>query len=332
MSWRSLHSSLAWRTAVGVGVGKLCHDRRRAVSEPSQSRCFDDPPSIWSKLQSLWQSSPWYELISLGTSAHVTRLEALPTPIATAPTSSSIKRYDFVVVGNGTTGRAAVETLKQECPSASIALLDPLRKPQQRQKRVDFLQDTALSLDPRQRLIGTSTQANVGYKYAVLVATGAHGAPPPSYLIDETARPRVWELRPTVIHDDAPNHCLPPTQLRTKLLEAARKGESIGVLGSSWDALDLVVAAASVRRRAHRPALFYASAGPVSHHVPTYLSRAIARRLRQKRIQIHDRTLIRYVNSEEDASGRKNGGLQLYTARSFDFLDSNRTTVDQLVR
>jgi hypothetical protein len=57
-----------------------------------------------------------------------------------------------------------------------------------------------------------------------------------------------------------------------------------------------------------------------------YLSTAVAKRLKQRRIHVQDRSLVRYINHDEST-----GGLQIYSARSFDFLDSSRTRIDQLV-
>ena len=116
--------------------------------------------------------------------------------------------------------------------------------------------------------------------------------------------------------------------MRARLLQDAKKGLVLGILGSSWDALDLAIAAAAASPRSQaRPVMFFGASGPLSHTVPNYLSSAIAKRLRQKKIKIHDRTLIRYINHEEDT-----GGLHIYSARSFDFLDSTRTRLDKVVR
>ena len=354
MNWRALDSPTVWRTVTAVGVGKLTTDsqgRQRpclSISSETLSVASNDNVEA-SKCPSLLANYKYFylaleRLAVLAVTPNVAQLDAgqphalssstgvgtttLTTQTTTLPNAPGNKRYDFVIFGNGTAGRSALETLRSKCPSASIALIDPLRKPRQRHKRVDFIQDAAVSLDPRQRRIGISNDTvHLDYKYGVLIATGAHGAPPPSYLIDEKAQSLVYELRPTILTHNAKRPCLPPTDVRTKLLQAAKKGQVLGILGSSWDALDLAIAAAAVTPRSHRPTLFFGASSPLSHTVPNYLSAAIAKRLRQRRIQIHDRTLIRYINHEEDS-----GGAQIYSARSFDFLDSTRTLVDKVVR
>lgn len=348
MSWRVIDIPLIWRTAAAVSVGKLCGAQLRPSAsqdielnaEPSRSLSS----SLLSNVSFLQRSLT--NLTSLTT--NVTRFEGnesqtIPVPLptstsaaTTAPdsvgkndtSSTKTKSYDFVIVGNGTTGRSAVETLREKCPNATIALIDPLRKPLQqprRRSRIDFVQDAVVSLDPRQRRIGMVSNGAINYKYAVLLATGSHGAPPPSYLVEEKAHTNIFELRPTGL-DLGRNTCLPPIEIRTKAIQLAKKGQVIGILGSSWDAVDLAIATAAAGKRTRRPALFFGGSGPLSQTVPTYLSSAIAKRLKQKRVSIHDRTLIRYINHDD-----VDGSLQIYSARSYDFLDSSRTLVDHMV-
>jgi hypothetical protein len=322
--------------------------------------------------------------------------------------------YDFVVVGNGNAGNAAVETLQQQCPGATIALVDPLRRPprtassassSRQQQHLDYYATFATGLDPHNRIVklleshhdssshdatferqrggAVKTSANatstanttttcappnvrLRYRHAILLATGNHGAPPPVYLIDPNAQSRIMELRPSFrpfvskvgaggeSSSDAPigqlRPFVPAMRVRELAVEAAARGETVGVLGSGWDAIDLAVevasaavgtAAAATSTMASPPPsppwMIYGSAGPASHILPNYLSAAVAKRLRSRkaastaegRVRILDRTLIRYINLEEDKKNKAH--IQMYTAKSHDFLDTQRINVDLLV-
>jgi hypothetical protein len=139
------------------------------------------------------------------------------------------RNYDFVVVGHGTAGRCAVSTLQRACPTAKIAVVDPLRCPTAPTSQsfplqptsatsaaaaaaaataghnVDYYAARATSLCTDEKTVqfvnsaaaaeatttsgeGSDTSgavvAALKYTHAVLIATGARGAPPPHYLVD----------------------------------------------------------------------------------------------------------------------------------------------------
>ncbi|KAL7569932.1 hypothetical protein ACA910_008593 [Epithemia clementina (nom. ined.)] len=295
--------------------------------------------------------------------------------------------YDFVIIGHGNAGHSAMKELQKLCPGATIALIDPVRKvPSTTQPspallstpysttipNLDFFPRMATSIDPRSRIVRlgsndakgkSSGEINVKYRYAALIATGSHGAPTPTYLVDKQAWPFVLELRPTMLpqlltesqHSQTKKmnrkdtslkngrKCLEPIESRRLIMEAARRGKNVGILGSGWDAIDLAVACAQAsmegvgsRKRAkgsrgeRRTTLFYGATAPVSHMLPQYLSTAVAKRLRSKRVLIQDRTLVRYV-SFDDRAGSEGKKMGVYTAKAFDVLDSQRTLLDWLV-
>jgi len=276
--------------------------------------------------------------------------------------------YDFVVVGYGAAGKAAVRTLRGQCPNAAIAVVDPLLRQQDNLDESDsvhFYRSRTTGLDPRSRRVEFAvdpyeSKANepqkkqrCRYRYAVLIATGARSAPPPTYLVDGAASDRVLELRPTVVpHERQERQIRGPELVREHVVRAARAGERVGILGSGWEAVDLAVgAAAANKRKTWKPLLVSGSSSPLCHVLPAYLSSSVSKRLRSK-VEVLDRTLIRYVShvdgvptdADVDSSGK--GGarcgslssssssvrpLQLYTAKSYDFLDSGMDTLDWIV-
>jgi hypothetical protein len=92
----------------------------------------------------------------------------------------------------------------------------------------------------------------------------------------------------------------------------------------------------SRRRKQAGAMLVFGAAGPLSHILPHYLSRAVSKRLQSLCIQVLDRSLVRYIghhngghpNKTHNSSSRP---LQFYTAKSFDFLDGATTAVDWVV-
>jgi hypothetical protein len=259
--------------------------------------------------------------------------------------------YDFIVIGYGNAGRSAVATLQKQCPTASIALLDPLRRPDQVGKhsnQVDYVRARAIGLSPREQTVHVDGCDDLSYRYAVLVATGARGAPPPSYLMDEKALPSILELRSTVLpslmdasssddreHVQQQRPILSAEAVRREVLQRANAGASVGVLGCGWDAVDLVVAASTRLHTKQRPVIMFGSHGPLSHILPNYLSAAVSKRLQAKRITVLDRSLIRYISYEDNQKGSgtslQQQQLQVYTAKSFDFLDGQALKMDLLV-
>jgi len=277
---------------------------------------------------------------------------------------SNRKVYDFIVIGYGNAGRSAVETLRKECPSASIALLDPLRRPAllRRQQQpaysyqLDYFNARVVGLTPLQHGVETDTggdcDEDLQYRYAVLIASGNRGAVPPSYLLDDKSRDHIFELRPTILplqkekEEDTRNHhhhhqrpVLSAENVRNEILQRAKHGASVGVLGSGFEAIDTVVEASLVGTANHktmkrnRPVIIFGSHGPVNHVLPNYLCSALAKKLKSKRIEVLDRSLIRYIshNDADSKNSKQQAFLNVYTAKSFDFLDGKSTSLDALV-
>lgn len=235
--------------------------------------------------------------------------------------------YDFIVLGNGNAGLSAVRTLREKCSSAKIALVDPLRAITSTTKKLDYWPHTVTGFDPVTRTVQLNDPTHqLRYQHGILIATGSRGAPPPPSLLDEETMDRVIELRSTSSPDNTARPALSPKTVRQMTLLAASRGATVGVLGSGWEAVELAVAAASVGSK--EPMLAFGSAAPLSHILPRYLSTAVTRRLRQQGVDIQPRSLVRYVSLDRQ-QGRK--GLEVHTAKSYDMIDTKRTSVDLLV-
>jgi hypothetical protein len=262
----------------------------------------------------------------------ITSMEAAAhsTKIGTSTPTSKVKTFDYVVIGCGNAGRAALQTLRDECPAASIALVDPMQSPKV-SKKVEYYANRAVGLDPRERLVtldDSGESVSIRYKHAVLMATGARGAPPPHYLMEDKALDRIYELRPTVRSEPEQRPVMSPSRVQNKVLRAAAAGSKVCVLGSGWEAIDLVVAAAAKAPSRAAPALIFGNSGPLGHILPSYLSAAVSKRLKSKKIDVQDRTLIRYISHDDQET---KPCLQIYVAKSFDFLDTNRTAANLVV-
>jgi Pyridine nucleotide-disulphide oxidoreductase len=232
-----------------------------------------------------------------------------------------------------------------------------------------------------------TTTRSIRYQHSILLATGSRGAPPPHYLLDDKALGRVLELRPTIVmssssssspttsshknRQDAnqqptsiitPNvvgrPLWDPAQIRQTVLQAARRGDTVAILGSGWDAVEMALAISAASKsksksksKRHHPAatLVFGGKGPLSHVLPLYLSAALAKRLTSQKhtIPILDRSLIRYIGTtttqhpspnegheteqQQQQQQQASTGLELFTAKSYDFLDGSRTAVQWLV-
>jgi hypothetical protein len=320
-------------------VGDHCIDedlhedcRRPFCQTSSPKRDAIENGSFFQRIQNRTRS--WAAHSTLA--PQITLMEAADPPstgqstksAALAPTSK-VRTYDYVVIGCGNAGRAALQTLRDECPAASIALVDPMQSPKA-SKKVEYYASRAVGLDPRERLVtlDDSGESVIRYKHAVLMATGARGAPPPHYLMEDKAMDRIFELRPTVRSEPEQRPVMSPTQVQHKVLRAAAAGSRVCVVGSGWEAIDLAVAAAAKAPSRAAPALIFGNSGPLGHILPSYLSAAVSKRLKSKKIDVQDRTLIRYISHDDQ---EKKPCLQIYVAKAFDFLDTNRTAANLVV-
>jgi hypothetical protein len=245
-----------------------------------------------------------------------------------AVVETEIVAYDFVIVGNGNAGQSALKTLQSKCPSAKIAVIDPLRIFKGQSKNVLHYRDTVCGFNPTTRTITLFEEANtqIQYKYGILIATGARGAPPPLELFEVSALSRVLELRPTELPKNTKRPMMAPEKVRKTVAEAASRGAKICILGSGWEALDLLLVAEQEGKK--KPSICFASQGPVWHILPNYLSAELRRKLNRRDIDIQDRSYVRYVADIQHLRKRK---LELHTAKTYDLLDTRRVVLDLLI-
>lgn len=255
-----------------------------------------------------------------------------------------VLEYDFIVLGHGNAGAAAVETLRTKCPFATIAVVDPFQSPtpqtatsnsssynNNNNNKVHYFAQSVLGFHPPTQMVqlvhSDSTVQQLQYHHSILIATGVRGAPPPNMLVDQKAMPRLLELRPTSISLGTPNHerpALAPHVTKHVCELAASQGAKVAILGSGWDAMELALAIA--RKATVSPILTFGAPGPLCFIVPRYLSTSITKRLQTHGIDVRDRTLIRYLSHND-----MDGNLELHTTRTFDLLDTKRHHVDLVV-
>jgi hypothetical protein len=287
------------------------------LHESKDAQCDEYPKVDFSRSSSMHDCS-WVPFLA----PTRTTMDAA-TATAAAPTKTV--DYDFIIMGHGNAGHAAAETLRRQCPSATICIVDPLR-PSVPRSNVDYLPQSVLGFHPPTQMVqlvnDSSTQLH--YKHAILIATGVRGAPPPMSLVDPKALPRVLELRSTAT---ANRPILAPHTTRQLCLMAASQGAKVAVMGSGWDAVELAVAATIVGSSDRGGAvLTFGGAGPLSLVMPRYLSTSITKRLQQQGVEVRDRTLVMYVSHKQHDSK-----LELHAARSYDIVDTKRHLIDLLV-
>lgn len=262
---------------------------------------------------------------------------------AKSNTNSSVD-YDFVVVGYGNAGRSAVQTLQDKCPKAKIAVVDPLRSSvrgggknsstSSSNKHLHHYRDTVIEFDPSSKTLRFLSDQDIviEYKHAILIATGARGAPPPLELFQEASLSRVLELRPTELAKNTKRPMAPPERVRKSVADAAKSGAKIGILGSGWEALDLLLLAereGKTNGGKKRPTIVYGSPGCCWNILPAYLSAELRKKLNKREIDIQDRSFVRYVADTKQWNCRHQ--IELHTAHVYDLLDTRRTNLDLLV-
>eukprot|EP00559_Dactyliosolen_fragilissimus_P007368 CAMPEP_0184871308 /NCGR_PEP_ID=MMETSP0580-20130426/40644_1 /TAXON_ID=1118495 /ORGANISM="Dactyliosolen fragilissimus" /LENGTH=808 /DNA_ID=CAMNT_0027373951 /DNA_START=429 /DNA_END=2855 /DNA_ORIENTATION=- len=191
----------------------------------------------------------------------------------------STLNVDFVIVGHGSAGKKALETLNRLCPDASIAVIErnnsisrSIEKMQRdctdtykrlESKKLHFIEGTAVELDhlnhhilceegkyesPRNsesnHITHNKSGTSIHFRHSLLIATGSRGAPPPMAQIDPDASERVLELKSTRSNPSA-HTILNPQLIREITLMAASQNANICILGSGLEALELSLLAAA---------------------------------------------------------------------------------------
>jgi hypothetical protein len=236
-------------------------------------------------------------------------------------------KYDFIIIGSGSAGKSATKTLKEECPNAKIAVIDPLRTVSEKYN-INHYKETATGFNPKLRTVRllSDPTTELRYTHGILLATGSRGAPPPLELFEESCLSRVVELRTTELLGNTKRPVLAPESVRRAIVDSSRRGAKVAILGSGWEALDLACVCERHGRR--KPTMSFGSPGPVWNTLPSYLSSDLRKRLVKRGIDIQDRSIVRYV---ADIDRFKTKKIELHTAKSYDLLDTRRTVLDLLV-
>jgi Pyridine nucleotide-disulphide oxidoreductase len=255
-------------------------------------------------------------------------LQTTTTANTTEPQASNQSvDYDFIIIGNGNAGLSALRTLRQRCPKAKIAVIDPLR-PTNSTARIQYYRETVTGFDPKKRTVRvlSNPTLELRYKHGVLVATGARGAPPPLELFEQSSLSRVLELRTTELLGNTKRPMMAPERVRSTVIQIAASGGKVAILGSGWEALDLACAAEQTGKK--KPTIVFSNPGPAWNILPPYLSSELRKKLMKREIDIMDRSVVRYI---ADTAAAKTRRLELHTARVYDLLETQRTVVDLLV-
>ncbi len=259
-----------------------------------------------------------------------------------SPAKDNIRAYDFVIIGYGNTGQSALRTLREKCPHARIALIDPLRSLHKGKRKIfdlntisetntEYFKDTVVEFDPSTKSVKLLADSDkpIVYRHGVLIATGARGAPPPLELFQDETLSRVLELRPTELSKNTKRPMMAPEEVRKVIEKSASRGAKVAILGSGWEALDLVLVAEKAAKR-KAPTICYGNQGIAWNILPSYLSAELRKKLSKREIDLQDRSLVRYVADVRQQSGNCQQ-LELHNAKTYDLMDTRRTVLDLLV-
>jgi hypothetical protein len=227
--------------------------------------------------------------------------------------------------------------------------------------RATFIQhsDKIVQVSPYNPQGPEAQTSSIHYRKSVLLATGSRGAPPPEECISVDSKSRILELRSTSVSPlyNSDNTAartqhfpvLDPATVRNISLMAASQGATVAVMGSGFEALELAasLARASLQSNSNKHdeedekkvLLLFGNPGPLSTRIPRYLSAAISKRLRHCGIDVEDRSMTRYLsmhtphhNSDQPSEDKSAiPRLEIYTVKSYDWLDSRRMVADLLV-
>jgi hypothetical protein len=370
-AWEQSCRLASWVAGIFV-TGGLGYVSSRRVSRPCFEPSGREKEDVGTISSTEWSASVHQSSSILATSAkelsvneHVKRnkcFDAVYLPIQHS--------VDFIIVGHGNAGRAAKEELVKKCPGASILVIDQhsLVTGQQRHsggqdsgELLQHLTGSVVEFNHSEQAVDVITSGappliqRIGYKHSILIASGARGAPPPEYLIDERAAERILEMKSTrntfvnqyISHKyhlvdekskaSVPPHLfpvLPAQNVRSLALMAATQGAKVCILGSDLEALELAVTLANRRRdrlTTNNVCLMFGGAAPLGSMLPKYLSVAVTKRLKSHGIHVADRSLVRYISSVDNDNRKSHGRVEVFSAKSYDTMETNRYQADLVV-
>ena len=188
---------------------------------------------------------------------------------------------DFVIIGLGSAGKAALQTLQKLSPTSTVAVVDPISHSLQstsssfQKSNTLHFSSSAIGINHEDQVVHLQDGSTLTYKNSVLLSTGSRGAPPPESLIENKALDRILELKSTsatTLHSlissnsniskkqDSLNNSnslmqtnmnerrlpiLPPHFVRRIGLLAASQGGHVTIIGSGLEALELAVSISS---------------------------------------------------------------------------------------
>lgn len=269
---------------------------------------------------------------------------------------------DFVIVGFGNSGKAAFKYIRENEPNARISIVNPHEISHALQNQdlntrtksnVHSVTGNAMKLDHENQILEIMSNEGVKrlhYKHSILIATGSHGAPIPSSLVDERITERVLELRSTQLpalnykimresmKDSSSNSSIPlfpslPSQsVRQIALMAASEGNKVCILGSGLEAIEIATSVSAMQdMKKNKTCLVFGNSGPLGDLVPKYLSTAITKRFKMNGIEVADRSLVRYIASLEGSKREKDGAVEIHTVKSFDNMETKRVQADLVI-
>jgi len=249
---------------------------------------------------------------------------------------------DYVIIGNGSAGNSALQTIQELHPSAIIATIDPLTASiATSNKKLFHYATTAKKIFHDEQYIELQNGDIIQYRNSILLSTGARGAPVPTSHMEDEALERILELKSSSHNISETNQdgkqlpILSPAMVRQVALMAASQNAHITVLGSGVEALELVAAisnASSIKnKKKSNCTLMFGSSSPLSSNIPNYLKAALMKRLSQHGIDVHSRSLVRYISLTSPENNSLVPQLEIHVSKSYDTLDSQRIATDLIV-
>eukprot|EP00934_Nitzschia_sp_Nitz4_P004726 Nitzschia sp. Nitz4//scaffold1_size375055//71516//73939//NITZ4_000228-RA/size375055-processed-gene-0.417-mRNA-1//-1//CDS//3329540901//4716//frame0 len=331
MSSRSWLQKPSTARILAVGGATICTGSLVATRESTELKFAGSDSQGYGRFHRFYQTS----LKSLlGNSSVLAPNVSLTEAAAETPSNlldrpAETKEYDFVVIGNGNAGQSTVKTLRERCPRAKIAVVDPFRTNGiQAKSKVELFKDTVTNFDPKTRKVWlmNDQKTEIKYKHGILVATGSRGAPPPMELFEPSSLSRILELRTTEVMGNTKRPVMAPDQVRAAVVNTSAAGGKVAILGSGWEALDLLGAAEAAGRR--KPVIAFGSAGPAWNILPQYLSTEFRKKLLKRDIEILDRSIVRYIAEAPQVKSKR---LEMHTAKVYDLLETKRTLANLIV-
>jgi len=206
--------------------------------------------------------------------------------------SHDLRRYKYVVIGAGASGRAAIQEIAQDdSPDFNMLVVDRIKQrhvTSTARSHIEHTDKEIAHINIPQHSISFTDGETVAYNKCLIAIGRNFGFQERHSLVDDECRTKVM--------------CVGDNGAITRAVEIVQSGGHVTLLGGSWTGVALAsYLTVEARRKGYVGAvtLIAPSTGLLNDILPHYLSRAVEQRLKSSGVEVVTYTQVRYVGNSD---------------------------------